>query len=155
MKEYCLVPVSIAQKFMFTQPPSPSKVVIAKKKISQPKPLSPSPMHPLPHNPSLEDLIRVSTSPAFREYGLSLVKLLDNKSGISWDEEGNFSPPFSGLNIIDIINTLGNPKATFSNKQKPLVKLLFHLAQIPSRAIRNISQKKKLVGMGRTAWLPY
>lgn len=139
---------------MFNRPDSPPKTSVVKKKDAKPIP-EPTSRTPSFTNPPLEKLIRVSISPAFQEYGLSLIKLLDGKPNISWDERGNFLPPFSGLNVVDLINTMGNTKAKFSNAQKPLVKLLLHLAQIPPSAIRNISQKKKLVGMGRTTWLPY
>lgn len=77
-------------------------------------------------NPSLEDLIRVSVPPPNREYGLSLVKLLDGKPNVSWDERGNLFPPFSGLNIIDIINSLGNTIGKISTEKKNTNEAVIH-----------------------------
>lgn len=143
MKEYCLVPASIAEQFMFNRPKasSPPKVSLLKKEINRPKPPHPSPPPVVLLNLDLDDLIRVAVAPPDRDYGLSLIKLLDGKPNISWDKEGTFFPPFSGLSVVVVINTLGNPKAKFSNAPKPLVKLLFRLAQLSPKVIRNISQK--------------
>lgn len=68
-------------------------------------------------------------SPACREYGLTFVKLLDGKPSITWDEKGNLSPPFSGYNILDLINSLANNKGRLSSEDRPLVNMLFRLAQ--------------------------
>jgi len=149
MKEYCLVPVSIAEKYMYTTVPTTATTPTITHSSTPPR-LSQTSL-PSRNNPPLEDLIRVAVSPAYREYGISLVKLLDGKPNIAWDEKGNFFPPFSGLNIVHLINILANPKGKFSSQEKPLVSMLFRLAQLSPDVIRNTRQKQLVGG----SWLAY
>lgn len=164
MKEYCLVPVSIAEKYMYnttttspiavSNPPTPAIVsspptppIVSSASISHRSSL------PSRTNPPLDDLIRVAVTPAYREYGLSLVKLLDKKPNVAWDEKGNFLPPFAGLNMVHLINNLGNPKGKFSSEEQSLLSMLFRLTQLSPDAIRNIKQRKKQLVGG--TWLAY
>ncbi len=164
MKEYCLVPVSVAERCKFkptdsaTQHRFTSKQVKKKKKTSLPLPaaalpdtatVAPPPRAPV--NPPLDDLIRVAVPPSFREYGLSLLKLLEGKPGISWDERGNLLPPFSGISVFDLIRVLGHEKGAakrLSPDKRPLLSLLLRMAQLPADAIRNTTQRSKLIGGG-------
>lgn len=159
MKEYCLVPVSIAEKYMYnTNATAPAAVSTAPAPAvvttpSVPPRLSHRSSLPSRTNPPLDDLIRVAVNPAYREYGVSLMKLLDGKPNIAWDEKGNFLPPFSGLNIIHLINNLGNPKGKFSSEEQSLLSMLFRLTQLSPDAIRNVRQRKKQLVGG--SWLAY
>lgn len=171
MKEYCLVPVSIAEKCMYntttTSPTAVSKrptpTVVSKRPtptvVSRPptppivSSASVRPSLPSRINPPLDDLIRVAVAPAYREYGLSLVRLLDKKPNVAWDEKGNFLPPFAGLNMVNLINNLGNPRGKFSSEEQSLLSMLFRLTQLSPDAIRNTKQKKKQLVGG--TWLAY
>lgn len=171
MKEFCLVPVSIAEKYMYntttTSPTAVSKLptpAVVSRALTPPV-VSRPPTPPivssasvgssLPShiNPPLDDLIRVAVTPAYREYGLSLVKLLDKKPNVAWDQKGNFLPPFAGLNMVSLINNLGNPRGKFSSEEQSLLSMLFRLTQLSPDAIRNISQRKKQLVGG--TWLAY
>ena len=155
MTEYCLVPVTIAEKYMYkendsltsTSTPTPTTTTATATTGIRP-PVS------LPHlnNPSIDHLIRTTVPPVYREYGISLVNLLDGKPNIAWDERGNFLPPFSGLNVMRLITTLANPKAAFSKQEKPLVTMLLRLAQISPNVIKSSRQKKSLTG---GTWVAY
>lgn len=162
MKEFCLVPTTIAEKYMLNRPSS-----ITTKAPSSPKTLatttsatatSPSPATiktakvPLHANPPLHDIIKLSVPPSLRDYGLAFMSSLDNTSNISWDEQGNLLPPFSGLNVIDLINTLGTAKGKIPGEQSDLISLLLRYARIPQRALRT-TQKKKLTG--GSLWVAY
>ncbi len=164
MKEYCLVPVSVAERCKFKpadvaiQHRFTSKQVKKKKKTSLPPPATAAtdtstavPPSRAPVNPPLDDLIRVAVPPSFREYGLSLLKLLEGKPGISWDDRGNLLPPFSGISVFDLIRVLGHGKGDtkrLSAEKRPLLSLLLRLAQLPADAIRNTTQRSKLTGGG-------
>lgn len=135
MKEYCLVPVHIAQKYM--HPNVESSLAEVPQRVKKKD-----------NNPSLENLIRLSVSPSLQEYGLSFIRMLEDKPNISWDEQGNLLPPFSGLNILDLINTLGRVKGKSLNVPYSLITLLFRLGNLPFDVIKNLSLKKKLLGDG-------
>lgn len=158
MKEFCLVPVSIAEKYMFNRH---SPLALHTKTPVPPPPTTALPPPPAStmtagvakrSNPPLHDMIRVGVPPSLREYGLSFAAMLDNKPDISWDEQGNLLPPFSGLNVIDLINSLGTAKGKIPVDQSGLISLLLRYARIPQRALRT-TQKKKVTG--GSLWLPY
>lgn len=145
MKEYCLVPIDIARKYMFDTPPKEIEPIL-------PPTLPYSSKKPPPRtNPPLTELIKIGVAPHLREYGFSLVKMMEGKSNIEWDEHGNLFPPFGSLNVIDVINTAGNTKGRFPNDHKSLISLLFRLSEVPPTVVRNPSQKKHIFG----GWRPY
>lgn len=181
MKEYCLVPVSVAKQHMFAATSTaatadketaataaevaPSRrannTKKRKKKVTpslQPAAIA-SPRPKVHVNPPLEHLLRVAVPPAFRDYGSSFLKLLDEKPGIVWDEQGNLLPPFQGLNVFDLIRSLGNAKGDIKKipvEKRPLISMLFRLAQLPASVIVSNTQRSKLMGSGvKRAWEAY
>lgn len=174
MKEYCLIPVKLAEKYKYSsdsmaiQPPTTSprsrskgqkkKTLTSRRSTSAP-PMTTSQRSRDYDNPPMDELIQLSIPPAFREYGLSLVKLLQGKPGIAWDQRGNFLPPFHGLHIFDLIRFLGNAKGDSRRipaEKKRLVSMLLRLAQLPDSAIVNPQQRMKLLGSGiHRSWEAY
>ena len=159
MKTYCLVPSVIAEKHIF---PNHSREQTSIKPLTSVSNHSPS--SKVKDKPSLETLVRLALQPSQHDYGISLVKSLDQNPNVTWNESGDLDPPFKGLNIIDLITTLSNRKAKFSPEKKPLVKMLFNLTGLNPRSIKNSKEKVDLLGgggggrgrgTGRCEWVPY
>ena len=162
MKTFCLVPSAIAEKHFSSASMSKERTSIS--------PPSAAPYHPpvskIKDKPPLDSLLRVALPPSQHDYGTSFVKLLDQNTNVSWNENGDLDQPFKGLNIINLISTLNNRKAKISPEQKPLVKMLFNLTGLNPLSIKNSKEKadlvgggkKKIVGGGNAAvgvWIPY
>ena len=103
------------------------------------------------NKPDLTHVINIKLSQPRRGYAISLMKsFLDNQI-LSWDNQGNLHAPFSGLNIIDIINTLADKTRRFPPEQRPLIKTFLRMTNLPDYTIKNTIEKNKLIG----GWLPY
>ncbi len=174
MKEYCLVPVSVAKRCKFkptdvaTPHRFPSKQVKKIKKKNHPPPVTcttaastATPPSRAPVNPTLDDLIRVAVPPSFREYGLSLLKLLEGKPGISWDDRANLLPSFSGINVCLISYEYSATEKETRKDFQPRSVHYYHryLAwrnSPPVLSERNTAQRSKLIGGGiRHIWEAY
>lgn len=86
--------------------------------LPTPPPPPPSPV--TPHSsPSLSPLVYVFVKPIQRDYVKSLIALLQDNGNIKWDSQGNLLSPFTGLNIIDVLKTLGITEACSYPKTNP------------------------------------
>lgn len=145
MKEYCLVPVKIAEKYIQSKNKIPTQESTPKAVIPATKP---RPIVSPPSTPNVNSLVKSFMTPATQEFGVSVVNLLRNSPGVSWDDKGNLLAPISGINLIDLLQIMANKKGTFPAAHRPLIKTLFGLTDLPKDIIKNPSERKRVFGGG-------
>ena len=147
MKEFCLVPRAWV------------------KKVTPQKTITPLAYNNNNRKPDLESLLNVYVKPFNKEYVTSMLTLLNNNESVQWNERGDMLPPFTKINIIDLLKkfALGSGNKLDENIL-PDVKLLLSVADIPNGYIRNKTIRNQLSqeggGRGRKRkklgqWLPY
>ena len=125
--------------------------------LARPKTRAPSPVS----RPSLELQLPAFFSDTLLPYASALMNYYRNQSLLQWDETGNITAPFSGLNIIDAITVFSKAKGGVPKSQKPMYRMLQSFAPIPLSYIKNISLKSILKGTSRAGamkikqWKPY
>ncbi len=197
MKEYYLVPASIAEKYIkeskvtresetdnnnkMHKPQISNSHTNTIRKIVKPKRVAtknerpktkhvrktripplvkqvlPSPTLPsTSKNPNLDTLINLRVKVSHRPFAYNIINSLINSDHVRWNYEGNLYNPFTGLNIIDIINKLTTKNAAFLVQERELIKLFFNITGLSTSVIHNPKERDKLFGGSiRSKWVAY
>ena len=128
MKEFCLVPRAWVKKEKKVYNKNPDLIT--------------------PHNnkkPDLDPLLSVYVKPINREYVNSMLTLFNNNGSVQWNERGDMMPPFSKINIIELLRkfSLGSG-SKLDEDILPDVKLLLSVADIQKGYIRNKTIRSQL-----------
>ena len=116
------------------------------------------PLSPLPgayptipsRSPSSPDLLPQVYSRTSSSVGRDTMKMLlqyfENKSNIQWNSDGNLISPFTGFNIIDILQDLTLSKVDRVKDKAPYYRLLLDMAGVPKGVIKSAKLRNALYG---------
>ena len=111
--------------------------------------------------PSLETQLPAFFSESLLPYASALINFYRNQSLLQWDQSGNITAPFSGLNIMDVIAVFSRAKGAVPKEQRAMYRMLQSFAPIPLSYIKNASVRSLLSGTAREGnmkieqWKPY